>query len=126
MMTLRSSWRLCQPKFGQLGVLSHIKDPSTAFGRQAEFRRTASKAFVKEDCGRRVRAAVLRKSAPLSGRYQAGDLVCYRIARDEHSGVTTCKIMGFDDKTAWVTHQGVPVATSMSTLRPGCKMCKAT
>ena len=29
------------------------------------------------------------KSAPLPERYQAGDLVCYRISRDEHSGVST-------------------------------------
>ena len=77
---------------------------------------------MHEDCSRRVRKTVLRKSAPLPGKYQAGDLVCYRISRDEHSGVSTwstvSKIIGFDNKTVWVVHQGVPVATSLARLRP--------
>ena len=113
---------LDEEELGQLGVLSGRLDATTAFGRQAEFRHTARKAFVHEDCSRRVRKTVLRKSAPLPGRYQAGDLVCYRISRDEPSGVTTwntvSKIIGFDNKTVWVVHQGVPVATSLARLRP--------
>ena len=113
---------LDEEELGQLGVLSGRLDATTAFGRQAEFRHTARKAFVHEDCSRRVRKTVLRKSAPLPGKYQAGDLVCYRISRDEHSGVSTwstvSKIIGFDNKTVWVVHQGVPVATSLARLRP--------
>ncbi|CAE7728714.1 RE1 [Symbiodinium sp. CCMP2592] len=113
---------LDEEELGQLGVLSGRLDATTAFGRQAEFRHTARKAFVHEDCSRRVRKTVLRKAAPLPGKYQAGDLVCYRIARDEHSGVSTwstvSKIIGFDNKTVWVVHQGVPVATSLARLRP--------
>ncbi|CAE7832525.1 GIP [Symbiodinium sp. CCMP2592] len=109
---------LDEEELGQLGVLSGRLDATTAFGRQAEFRHTARKAFVHEDCSRRVRKTVLRKAAPLPGKYQAGDLVCYRIARDEHSGVSTwstvSKIIGFDNKTVWVVHQGVPVATSLA------------
>ncbi|CAE7200469.1 GIP [Symbiodinium sp. CCMP2592] len=113
---------LDEEELGQLGVLSGRLDATTAFGRQAEFRHTARKAFVHEDCSRRVRKTVLRKAAPLPGKYQAGDLVCYRIARDEHSGISTwstvSKIIGFDNKTVWVVHQGVPVATSLARLRP--------
>ncbi|CAE7834664.1 unnamed protein product [Symbiodinium sp. CCMP2592] len=113
---------LDEEELGQLGVLSGRLDATTAFGRQAEFRHTARKAFVHEDCSRRVRKTVLRKAAPLPGKYQAGDLVCYRIARDEHSGVSTwstvSKIIGFDNKTVWVVHQGVPVATSLARVRP--------
>ena len=113
---------LDEEELGQLGVLSGRLDATTAFGRQAEFRHTARKAFVHEDCSRRVRKTILRKSAPLPGRYQAGDLVCYRISRNEHSGVSTwstvSKIIGFDNKTVWVVHQGVPVATSLARLRP--------
>ena len=56
---------LHKEELGQLGVLSRRMDATTAFGRKAEFRHSARKAFVKEDCSRRVRAAVLRKSAPL-------------------------------------------------------------
>ena len=32
------------------------------------------------------------------------------------SGVS--RIIGFDGKTVWVTHRGVPVATSLGKLRP--------
>ena len=113
---------LDEEELGQLGVLSGLQDASTAFGRKAEFRHSARRAFVHEDCSSRVRKTVLRKSAPLPGRYQAGDLVCYRISRNEHTGVTTwsrvSKIIGFDNKTVWVVHQGIPVATSLSRLRP--------
>ena len=62
---------LDEEELGQLGVLSGRLDARTAFGRQAEFRHTA----VHEDCSRRVSKTVLRKSAPLPGKYQAGDLV---------------------------------------------------
>ena len=113
---------LDEEELGQLGVLSGRMDATTAFGRKAEFRHSARKAFVKEDCSRCVRTAVLRKSAPLPAKYQAGDLVCYRISRDKRSGISTwstvSKIIGFDNKTVWVVHQGVPVATSMGRLRP--------
>ena len=76
---------------------------------EAEYRHTARKAFVKQDCSRKVRSAILRKAAPLPGRYQEGDLVCYRISREEHHGVpswsTVAKIIGFDGKTVWVVHK---------------------
>ena len=93
---------LDEEELGQLGVLSGLQDASTAFGRKAEVWHTARKAFVHEDCSSRVRKIVLRKSAPLPERHQAGDLVCYRISRNEHTGVTTwstvSKIIGFDNK----------------------------
>ena len=107
---------LDEEELGQLGVLAGMQDPSSAFGRRAEFRHTARKAYVKQDCSRRVRSAILRKAA---GRYQAGDLVCYRISREGNaSWSTVAKIIGFDHKTVWVVHQGVPVATSLGRLRP--------
>ena len=110
---------LDEEELGQLGVLAGMQDPSSAFGRRAEFRHTARKAYVKQDCSRRVRSAILRRAAPLPGRYQAGDLVCYRISREGNaSWSTVAKIIGFDHKTVWVVHQGVPVATSLGRLRP--------
>ena len=110
---------LDEEELGQLGVLAGMQDPSSAFGRRAEFRHTARKAYVKQDCSRRVRSAILRKAAPLPGRYQAGDLVCYRISREGNaSWSTVAKMIGFDHKTVWVVHQGVPVATSLGRLRP--------
>ena len=68
---------LDEEELGHLGVLSSMQDGATEFGRRAEFRHTARKAFVHEDYSRRMRSALLRKSGPLPGKYQAGDLVCY-------------------------------------------------
>ena len=75
---------LDEDELGQLGVLSGAMDPSTAFGRNIEYRHTARKAYVHQDTSRRARAAVMRNSGPLPGKYAAGDLVCYRIERDSN------------------------------------------
>ena len=40
---------LDEEELGQLGVLSRRMDATTAFGRKAELRHSARKAFVKED-----------------------------------------------------------------------------
>ena len=108
---------LDEDELSQLGVLSGVMDPSTAFGRSIECRNTARKAYVHADTSRRARAAVLRKAGPL----QEGDLVCYRIERDSNGvpswrGVS--RIIGFNAKTVGVTRKGVPVATSLGKLRP--------
>ena len=47
-----------EPLQGQL-------EPGTAFARRAELRASARRAFIREDCGRRVARAVLRKGSPL-------------------------------------------------------------
>ena len=63
----------------------------------------------------------MRNSGPLPGKYAADDLVSYRIEKESigtpsWSGVS--RIIGFDGKTVWVTHRGVPVANSLGKLRP--------
>lgn len=67
----------------------------------------ARKAFVHEDCSRRSRAAVLRKAAPIhTSYYQVGDRS------------SAARIIGFEDKTAWLIHQGIPIAAALSRLTP--------
>jgi hypothetical protein len=67
----------------------------------------ARKAFVHEDCSRRFRATVLRKAAPIhTSYYQVGDRS------------SAARIIGFEDKTAWLIHQGIPIAAALSRLRP--------
>ena len=39
---------------------------------------SARRAFIRENCGRRVARVVLRKAAPLVGEYATGDIVCCR------------------------------------------------
>ncbi len=54
-----------EDEFADLGPLQGQLDSGTAFARRAELRAAARRAFVKEDCGRRVARAILRKVAPL-------------------------------------------------------------
>lgn len=79
----------------------------------------ARKAFVHEDCSRRSRAAVLRKAAPIqsSWRYRR----VHRLDREAGKDPTwssAARITGFEDKTAWLIHQGIPIAAALSRLRP--------
>ena len=67
-----------EQEFADLGPLQGQLEPGTAFARRAELRASARRAFTREDCGRRVARAVLRKAAPLVGKYATGDIVCYR------------------------------------------------
>ena len=56
-----------EQEFADLGPLQAQLEPGTAFARRAELRASARRAFKREDCGRRVARAVLRKAAPLVG-----------------------------------------------------------
>ena len=67
-----------EQEFADLGPLQGQLEPGTAFGRRAELGASARRAFIREDCGRRVARAVLRKAAPLAGEYATGDTVCFR------------------------------------------------
>ena len=72
-------WRdLATGTWADLGPLQEQFEPGTAFARHAELRASARRAFRREDFGRRVARAVLRKAAPLVGKYATGDIVCYR------------------------------------------------
>ena len=116
---------LDEDEFADLGTIAASMDGATAFGYQTAVRHEARKALVHQDCHRRVKSALLRNAAPLPGRYAVGDLVCYRInrvqgqaGRVEPQWSSVSRIIGFDNKTVWVVHGGVPVATSLNKLRP--------
>ena len=55
---------------------AHAAGP-TDFGVQSRYRGKTREAFVRWDCGERVRRAALRKAAPVVGSYQVGDIVSY-------------------------------------------------
>ena len=56
-----------EQEFADLGPLQGQLEPGTAFARLVELRASARRAFIREDCGRRVARAVLRKAAPPVG-----------------------------------------------------------
>jgi hypothetical protein len=70
-----------EDEFADLEPLQGQLDPGTVFAWRAELRPADRQAFVKEDCGRRVAPAALRKVAPLSGDYVAGGFVCSQQGR---------------------------------------------
>ena len=59
---------------------AHADGPTT-FGVQSRYRAKAREAFVRWDCGERVRRASLRKAAPMVGSYLVGDIVLQRSTR---------------------------------------------
>ena len=58
-----------------VGALQAHVDGPTTFGVLSRHRAKAREAFVRWDCGERVRRAALRKAAPVVGSYQVGDVV---------------------------------------------------
>ena len=60
-----------------VGALQAFADGPTTFGVQSRYRAKACEAFVRWDCGERVRRADLRKAALVVGSYQVGDIVSY-------------------------------------------------
>ena len=62
-----------------VGALQAHADGQTTFGVQSRYRAKAREAFVRWDCGERVRRAALRKAAPVVGSSQVeGSLVLQR------------------------------------------------
>ena len=95
-------------------------------------RHMAKKAYVQIDSGRRVSKALLRKAAPMSGKYRVGDLITYqRDQRSDGSAETknymrwspASRIIGFEGrgnqkKVCWVLCEGIPVCLSIERIRP--------
>ena len=71
-----------------VGAMQAHADGPTTFGVQSHYRAKAREAFVRCDCGERVRRAALRKAAlVVVGSFLVGDIVsCCKEARaGEHS-----------------------------------------
>ena len=98
----------------------HCKDSSSRVPRSPDVQNLELRLveqFIREDCGRRVARAVLRKAAPLVGEYATGDIVCYR--KEDQGWSPACRLVGFDgNKTAWLICAGTPVCAAVDRLRP--------
>ena len=111
---------------------AHADGPAT-FGVLSRYRAKAREAFVRWDCGERVRRAALRKAAPVAGSYHVGDVVSYgREARAVEHGLqwsVGSRLIGFEKdrnshgetqpRTCWVACDSVPVGVAVDRLRPG-------
>ena len=65
-------------EFADLGVVSEQVDPEGAWQRLTQIRTACRGAFAAEDCSKRVQRALVRKAAPLRGKYSVGDLIEYK------------------------------------------------
>ena len=65
-------------EFADLGCISALLDPQSAFARLIDIRQAARGAFAAEDCSLRVQRALVRNAAPLKGNYSVGDLVQFK------------------------------------------------
>lgn len=99
-----------------LGVHEEVQNPEDVFSKQLEIRQAAKMAFARVDSTRRVRAALLRKSVPLRGPYNIGDLICF-YRRERWMG--PARIVGREGRGSfWVIHGGVPIVVPESNMRP--------
>ena len=115
-----------------VSALQAHADGPTTFGVQSHYRSKAREAFVRWDCGERVRRAALRKAAPVIGSYQVGDIVSYcREARAGKRGLQLSvgsRLISFEKdknslgetqpRTCWVICDSVPVCVVIDRLRP--------
>ena len=67
-----------EDSWADLGILTEKLDADGAFAMRHDIRTAARRAFVRVDCGKRVARAMLRKSAPIPGRYSCGDLMSFK------------------------------------------------
>ena len=72
--------------------LQAYADEPTTFRVQSRYRATAREAFVRWDCGERVRRAALRRAAPMVGSYQVGDVVSYSSAEKHEQVNMDCSV----------------------------------
>ena len=112
-----------------VGALQAVADGPTAFGVQSHYRAKAREAFVRWDCGERVRRAV--RAAPVVGSYQVGDIVSHcREARAGEHGLqwsVSFRMIGFEKdrnslgatqpRTCWIICDSVPVCVAVDRLR---------
>ena len=110
---------------------AHADGPRT-FGAQTRCRAKEREAFVRWDCGERVRRADLRKAALVVGSYQVGDVVSYcREARSGEHGLqwsVGSRLIGFEKdrnslgeaqpRNCWAICDSVPVCVAADRLRP--------
>ena len=116
-----------------VGSLQAHADGPTTFGVQSQYPSKAREAFVRWDCGERVRRVVaLRKAALVVGSYQVGDIVSYcREARAGEHGLqwsVGSRLIDIENdrnslgetqpRTCWILCDFVPVCVAVDRLRP--------
>ena len=116
----------------EVSALQAHADGPTTFGVQSRYRAKAREAFVRWDCGERVRRAALRKAAPVVGSYQVGDTVSYctepRAGEHGLQWSVGSRLIGFEEdknslgetqpRTCRIICDSLPFSVAVDRLRP--------
>eukprot|EP00435_Cladocopium_sp_Y103_P066574 s39_g28.t2 len=105
-----------------LGVHQQVADaedeqgPQDVFQRQLLMRQFAKEAYMRVDASQRIRKAMLRKSVPMRGPYNVGDLVSFS-RKGRWFG--PARVLGHEGKSSlWLVHSGVCVLVAETLVRP--------
>jgi hypothetical protein len=105
-----------------LGVHQGVADaddeqgPQDVFQRQLLMRQFAKEAYMKVDASQRIRKAMLRKSMPMRGPYNVGDMVSFS-RKGKWFG--PARVLGHEGKSSlWLIHSGVCVLVAETLVRP--------
>ena len=102
-----------------LGVHQGVDCPMDQFAMQLQIRQAAKEAFTQADASQKVRSALLRKSTPMRGPYQIGDLVSF-IRKGKWYGPG--RIIGREGRSNfWIVHSGIPMIVSDTQIRPATR-----
>ena len=112
-----------------VSALQAHADGPTTYGIQSHYRSKEREAFVRWDCGERVRRAALRKAAPVVGSFQVGR---HRLVLPRSTGRRTRTTMErwigsekdknslceTQPRTCWVICDSLSVCVAIDRLRP--------
>ena len=107
---------------GQLGVHQAVVDAEKdeigfqdIFQKQLMMRQIAKESYMRVDASQKIRKSMLRKSQPLRGPYNVGDLVSFN-KKDRWFG--PARILAHEGHSLWLIHQGVSVLVAETSVRP--------
>ena len=86
------------------------------FQRQLLMRQYAKEAYAKADASNKIRKSMLRKSRPMRGPYQVGDLISF-FKKDRWYG--PARVLGHEGRSSlWIIHGGVCILVAETSVRP--------
>jgi hypothetical protein len=92
------------------------RGPQDVFQKQLLLRQFAKQAYMEADSCQKIRKSLLRKSVPMRGPYQPGDLVSF-LKKDRWLG--PARVLANEGRSSlWLVHNGVTVLVAETACRP--------
>ena len=95
---------------------SEEKPPQERYMLQLLIRQIAKESFIQTDTSQRLRRALLRKSVPIRGPYNPGDMVCFSRNGKWYG---PARVLGKEGRSSlWIIHGGVTFLVAEVGVRP--------